>query len=111
MKASGDVIEEIKTSDTYNREYKKSNSKPILWQPDTGAAVLYKNMSAATTGLGVSKYTLIGNSLYKKVEESRRAGSTMQSKGLCGKITSLDKRTPDLLNMAPQSGRTIEQVP
>ena len=109
-KATGDVVSKIKSSDTYNVEYGKSNSKPILWQPDSGAAVLYKNMSAATKGLNISKYVLTGNSPYKRVGESRRAGGTMQSKGLQGTITSLDNKTAALLNMAPQSGRTIRSV-
>ena len=88
----------------------KSNSKPILWQPDTGEAVSYKNMTAATTVFFYFKYVLTGNSPYKKVGESRRAGGTMQSRGLSGTITSLDKETAALLNMAPQSGRTIKSV-
>ena len=67
-------------------------------------------MTAATTGLGVSKYVLTGNSPYKKVGESHRAGGTMQSRGLSGTITSLDKETAALLNMAPQSGRTIKSA-
>ena len=109
-KATSDVVRKIKSSDTYNDEYGKSNSKPILRQPDSGAAVLYKNMTAATTGLGVSKYVLTGNSPYKKVGERSRAGGTMQSRGLSGTITSLDRKTDALLGMTPQSGKIIKQV-
>ena len=34
----------------------------------------------------------------------------MQSRGLSGTITSLDRKTAALLDMAPQSGRTIKKV-
>jgi hypothetical protein len=104
-------VSKIKSSDTYNVQYgNKSNSKPILWQPDTGEAVLYKNMTAASRGMGVSKYVLTGNSPFRKVGESRNAGITMRSKGLSGRLTSLDNKTVSLLGMTPQSGKTIKQV-